>query len=246
MRRIIAPARRGREPTRLCEDGCRVRPRLLPDLVASSSSSRMGQLGLVVPRHLRGRRARRVLPARPERDGRHHGRRRRQRRRSLAPARDRSRRARARSSATTSRTGSARWLGERTVKSVFKGEKSRKAFVWAEQPARGARLLPDHHRALHPGRPDGRDVLVRLHARRSRTGGSSSPTRSRRSSGGRYAALLGYIGGKQFEEEPWKGLLLAFVVAVARRGARRARPAPAGTAARRGWPRRPRRRRRPA
>ena len=29
-----------------------------------------------------------------------------------------------------------------------------------------------------------------------------------------YAALLGYIGGKQFEEAPWKGLLLAFFVAV--------------------------------
>ena len=26
--------------------------------------------------------------------------------------------------------------------------------------------------------------------------------------------MLGYVGGKQFEEEPWKGLLLAFVVAV--------------------------------
>ena len=57
------------------------------------------------------------------------------------------------------------WLGERTVKNVFKGEKSRKAFVWAEEPARGARLLPDHHRALHPGRPNGRDVLLRVHAR---------------------------------------------------------------------------------
>jgi membrane protein DedA with SNARE-associated domain len=31
---------------------------------------------------------------------------------------------------------------------------------------------------------------------------------------GSYAALLGYIGGTQFEEEPWKGLLLAFFVAV--------------------------------
>jgi membrane protein DedA with SNARE-associated domain len=29
-----------------------------------------------------------------------------------------------------------------------------------------------------------------------------------------YAALLGYVGGKQFEEEPWKGLVLAFVVAI--------------------------------
>ena len=31
---------------------------------------------------------------------------------------------------------------------------------------------------------------------------------------GTYAALLGYIGGKQFEEEPWKGLLIAFFVAI--------------------------------
>jgi membrane protein DedA with SNARE-associated domain len=31
---------------------------------------------------------------------------------------------------------------------------------------------------------------------------------------GTYAALLGYIGGKQFEDAPWKGLLLAFAVAV--------------------------------
>jgi membrane-associated protein len=28
-----------------------------------------------------------------------------------------------------------------------------------------------------------------------------------------YAALLGYFGGKTFEEEPWKGLILAFVIA---------------------------------
>lgn len=28
-----------------------------------------------------------------------------------------------------------------------------------------------------------------------------------------YAALLGYIGGKQFEEAPWKGLVLALVIA---------------------------------
>ena len=35
---------------------------------------------------------------------------------------------------------------------------------------------------------------------------------------GSYAALLGYVGGTQFEEEPWKGLLLAFVVAVSLAG----------------------------
>jgi membrane protein DedA with SNARE-associated domain len=29
-----------------------------------------------------------------------------------------------------------------------------------------------------------------------------------------YAALLGYFGGKAFEEQPWKGLLLAFAIAL--------------------------------
>ena len=31
---------------------------------------------------------------------------------------------------------------------------------------------------------------------------------------GTYAALLGYLGGTTFEEEPFKGFLLAFVVAL--------------------------------
>ena len=31
---------------------------------------------------------------------------------------------------------------------------------------------------------------------------------------GTYTVLLGYFGGRQFEEEPWKGLLLAFGIAV--------------------------------
>lgn len=30
-----------------------------------------------------------------------------------------------------------------------------------------------------------------------------------------YASLLGYFGGKAFEEQPWKGLLLAFAIAFA-------------------------------
>ena len=30
-----------------------------------------------------------------------------------------------------------------------------------------------------------------------------------------YAALLGYWGGKRFEDQPWKGLLIAFAIAVA-------------------------------
>jgi membrane-associated protein len=32
---------------------------------------------------------------------------------------------------------------------------------------------------------------------------------------GSYTVLLGYFGGSQFEEEPWKGLLLAFAIALA-------------------------------
>lgn len=32
---------------------------------------------------------------------------------------------------------------------------------------------------------------------------------------GTYTVLLGYFGGRTFEEEPWKGLLLAFAIAVA-------------------------------
>jgi membrane-associated protein len=34
-----------------------------------------------------------------------------------------------------------------------------------------------------------------------------------------YAALLGYAGGHAFEEQPWKGLLLAFAIAFAVTGA---------------------------
>ncbi len=30
-----------------------------------------------------------------------------------------------------------------------------------------------------------------------------------------YAGMLGFLGGKTFEEEPWKGFLIAFVVALA-------------------------------
>jgi membrane protein DedA with SNARE-associated domain len=34
-----------------------------------------------------------------------------------------------------------------------------------------------------------------------------------------YAALLGYFGGKAFEEQPWKGFLVAFAVAIGITGA---------------------------
>lgn len=105
------------------------------------------------------------------------------------------------------------WLGEHTVKRVFRGERSRKAFDWAEQQLaeRGtylivvARFIPGGRTAVtfsagyihtFPWRrfivADVIAGLVWAH----------------------YAALLGYFGGKQFEEAPWKGLLLAFALAV--------------------------------
>jgi membrane protein DedA with SNARE-associated domain len=36
---------------------------------------------------------------------------------------------------------------------------------------------------------------------------------------GSYTVLLGYFGGRTFEEEPWKGLLLAFALALLVTGA---------------------------
>ena len=109
--------------------------------------------------------------------------------------------------------GLGSWLGERTVKNVFRGDKSRKAFVWAEEQleARGfyliiiARFIPGGRTAVtfSSGYTHGMTYrrFVVADAVAALIWGS-------------YAALLGYIGGKQFEEEPWKGLLLAFVVAI--------------------------------
>lgn len=104
-------------------------------------------------------------------------------------------------------------LGEKTVKKIFRGEKSRKGFEWAERQLaeRGmylivvARFIPGGRTAVTFAAgyvhtfPWRRFILADILAGLI---------------WGHYAALLGYFGGKQFEEEPWKGLLLAFVLAV--------------------------------
>jgi membrane-associated protein len=105
------------------------------------------------------------------------------------------------------------WLGEHTVKRVFKGEKSHRAFDWAERQLeqRGtyliivARFIPGGRTATtfsagyiqtFPWRRFiAADILAGF-------------------IWGTYAACLGYFGGKTFEQQPWKGLILAFVVAV--------------------------------
>jgi membrane protein DedA with SNARE-associated domain len=114
--------------------------------------------------------------------------------------------------------GLGHWLGEHTVKRIFKGEKSHAAFAWAERQLaeRGtyliviARFIPGGRTATtfsagyiqsFPYRRFiAADVLAGL-------------------IWGAYASCLGYFGGKTFENEPWKGLIVAFVVAVALAGA---------------------------
>ena len=101
------------------------------------------------------------------------------------------------------------WLGEHTVKRVFKGERSRKAFVWAEEQleVRGfyliiiARFIPGGRTAVTFSSGYTHGITYRRFVLADAIAALIWGT---------YAALLGYIGGKQFEEAPWKGLLLAF------------------------------------
>jgi len=105
-------------------------------------------------------------------------------------------------------------LGERTVKRFFRGDKARRGFEWAERQlmTRGvyliviARFIPGGRTAttFSAGYVDAfpyrrflaADILAGV-------------------IWGVYTGCLGYFGGKSFEEEPWKGLLLAFGVAIA-------------------------------
>ena len=105
------------------------------------------------------------------------------------------------------------WLGERRVKRFFGGDKSRRAFEWAERQlsARGfyliiiARFIPGGRTAV----TFSCGYLDAMPWRRFIVADVIASTLW-----GTYAALLGYIGGKQFEDAPWKGLLVAFAVAV--------------------------------
>jgi membrane-associated protein len=106
-----------------------------------------------------------------------------------------------------------RWVGEHTLKRWFRSDKARRRLDWAERQIgeRGgyliviARFIPGGRTAVTfasgyvPTMPWRRFIVFDVIA------------------GfiwGSYTALLGYLGGKQFEEQPWKGLLIAFAVAV--------------------------------
>ncbi len=110
--------------------------------------------------------------------------------------------------------GLGNWLGEHTIKRVIRGEKSQRGFEWAERmlEERGTYLI-----VVARFIPGGRTA-----ATFSAGYVSSYPWRRFLRADalaaviwGSYTVLLGYIGGKAFEDHPWKGLLLAFGIAVA-------------------------------
>jgi membrane-associated protein len=105
------------------------------------------------------------------------------------------------------------WVGEKTVKRWFRSEKSRARLEWAERmlDQRGAyiiviaRFIPGGRTAVTfsagyiPTFPWRRFIVYDVVA------GVLWAT---------YATMLGYFGGKTFEDRPWLGLLIAFVAAA--------------------------------
>jgi len=105
------------------------------------------------------------------------------------------------------------FLGERLNRRYFQGEKAKKRVDWAKRTLeeRGPYLI-----VVARFIPGGRTVTMF-------TAGFVDAFPWRRfvrwdalaaAIWGAYAVLLGYFGGRTFEEEPWKGLLLAFGLAL--------------------------------
>ena len=105
------------------------------------------------------------------------------------------------------------FLGERLDRRFFQGEKAKKRVAWARRTLdeRGPYLI-----VVARFIPGGRTVTMF-------TAGFVETFPWRRfvvfdliacAIWGSYAVLLGYFGGRTFEEEPWKGLLLAFAIAI--------------------------------
>jgi membrane-associated protein len=110
--------------------------------------------------------------------------------------------------------GGGHFLGERLQRRFFAGEKAKKRLEWADRTLRerGWYLI-----VVARFIPGGRTVTTF-------TAGFTSAVSWRKflvfdaiaaAIWGSYTVLLGYFGGRTFEEEPWKGLLLAFGIAVA-------------------------------
>jgi membrane protein DedA with SNARE-associated domain len=109
--------------------------------------------------------------------------------------------------------GLGTWLGEKTVKRIFRGDKSKRAFAWAEKTLeeRGMYLVVIA-RFIPGGRTATTFAAGYVHSfpwRRFLIADAIAAV-----IWGNYTVLLGYLGGKAFEEQPWKGLLIAFGIAV--------------------------------
>ena len=110
--------------------------------------------------------------------------------------------------------GLGTWLGERTVKRFFRNEKSHKGFDWAERmlAERGtyiiivARFIPGGRTATTFAAGYVHSFPYRRFVRADAVAAAIW---------GSYTVLLGYVGGKTFAQAPWKGLLLAFALALA-------------------------------
>jgi membrane protein DedA with SNARE-associated domain len=109
--------------------------------------------------------------------------------------------------------GIGHFLGEHTVKRYFSSEKAQRRLAWAERQLeeRGAYII-----TVARFIPGGRTATT------FSAGYVDFPWRRflvfdaiACSIWGSYTVLLGYFGGSQFEEAPWKGLLLAFGIALA-------------------------------
>jgi membrane protein DedA with SNARE-associated domain len=110
--------------------------------------------------------------------------------------------------------GLGHFLGARVERRFFTGEKAQRRLQWARRTLdeRGGYLI-----VVARFIPGGRTVTTF-------TAGFVETFSWRRfllfdalagAIWGSYTVLLGYFGGRSFEEEPWKGLLLAFGIAVA-------------------------------
>ena len=110
--------------------------------------------------------------------------------------------------------GLGHFLGHRVERRFFQSEKSQKRLHWAQRTLdeRGGYLI-----VVARFIPGGRTVTTF-------TAGFVETFPWRRflvfdaiaaAIWGTYSVMLGYIGGASFEEEPWKGLLFAFGLAVA-------------------------------
>ena len=110
--------------------------------------------------------------------------------------------------------GIGHFLGKRVERRFFSGEKAQERLDWAKRmlDKRGGYLI-----VVARFIPGGRTATTF-------TAGFVETFAWRRfllfdalaaAIWGSYTVLLGYFGGRSFEEEPWKGLLLAFGIALA-------------------------------